>query len=451
MFILLRLVLDILFINFSYITAYLIRFQQLSPEGFLKFPLPVYGKYLAAITLIYLICFQLWGMYKTRKGFLIEIDALVEGFIAILMAWVLIIVMTFIKGEYVYSRPIIILSLPIALFNILIYRQVLLRIEVLARAKGFNAKRAIVVGSGDLASSVAARIKAHPSYGIFFAGYIGMKGSESLGGLEDIEKVIDEHKIASVYIADMKIPREKLAELADICDKRNVSLGTLPDVFQILTTSPVVQDIEGMPMVSLKAVQLTPFNQLIKRTFDVVLSLFGLAVFGLPMVLIAAVIRISSHGPAIYVQKRIGKDGRPFRLYKFRTMIHKAEKGIGPVLATEDDPRKTPIGRLLRSTNLDELPQLFNILKGDMSFVGPRPERPKFVSRFREAVPNYMERHRINVGLAGWAQMQEGGYEMTADEKLKYDLFYIENWSPILDIKILLKCIEIAFTRKRAN
>jgi lipopolysaccharide/colanic/teichoic acid biosynthesis glycosyltransferase len=132
-------------------------------------------------------------------------------------------------------------------------------------------------------------------------------------------------------------------------------------------------------------------------------------------------------------------------------MIHKAEKGMGPVLATEDDPRKTFVGRFLRSTNLDELPQLFNIIKGDMSFVGPRPERPKFVSRFKHKIPNYMHRHKINVGLAGWAQMQDGGYEMPPEEKIKYDIYYIENWSFILDIKILLKCVEIAFTRKRPN
>ncbi len=132
-------------------------------------------------------------------------------------------------------------------------------------------------------------------------------------------------------------------------------------------------------------------------------------------------------------------------------MKHKAEKGMGAVFATPDDPRKTVFGSFLRSTNLDELPQLFNIIKGEMSFVGPRPERPKFVSRFKEVVPNYMERHKIKVGLAGWAQMQDGGYDMPPEEKLKYDLFYIENWSPILDIKILLKCAEIAFTRKRIN
>jgi lipopolysaccharide/colanic/teichoic acid biosynthesis glycosyltransferase len=132
-------------------------------------------------------------------------------------------------------------------------------------------------------------------------------------------------------------------------------------------------------------------------------------------------------------------------------MVHKAEKGMGAVLATEDDPRKTLFGRILRSTNLDELPQLFNILIGDMSFVGPRPERPMFVSRFKTNIPKYMDRHNINVGLGGWAQMQEGGYDMPAEEKLKYDLYYMENWSLLLDIKILLKCVEIAFTRRRIN
>jgi len=417
----------------------------------MDFPWGQYGWYLLGIIGVYLICLNFFGMYKERKGILIEIDEFLGGIFSVVSAWALIIVLTFIKGEYIYSRPVIIMSLPVSLIAITVMRQIILRIEMFARGKGYAGKKAVIIGSGKYAESVANKIKNHPSYGVFFVGFVGGEGPDNLGDLDDLEKIIDDNRIKAVYVADPELTRDNLARLANICDNKNISLGTMPDIFQILTTSPTVEDIEGIPVVNLKKIKLTPLNRLLKRWFDIFVALFGLAVFLIPMGIIAVMIKITSPGPVIYVQRRVGKGGKFFRLYKFRTMVHKAEKGMGAVLATEDDPRKTSFGKFLRSTNLDELPQLFNIIKGDMSFVGPRPERPKFVSRFKDDIPNYMERHSVKAGLAGWAQMQDGGYDMPAEEKLKYDLFYMENWSLLLDIKIILKCAEIAFTRKRIN
>jgi exopolysaccharide biosynthesis polyprenyl glycosylphosphotransferase len=340
----------------------------------------------------------------------------------------------------------------LALILIIVARQVILRIEIWARAKGYGARRCVIIGDSALARSLEGKIKEHPSYGIHFVGFIGKSGDKVLGNIDQLGKIIDKYKIHSVFVADPSISREVLTELADLCDQKEVSLGSLPDIFQILTTSPSVEDIEGFPMVGFRRVKLTPFNRFIKRVFDILSALAGILVFSIPMLVIALMIKATSpKGPVVYVQKRVGIKGKIFRLYKFRTMIPDAEKVSGPVLATEDDPRKTPFGALLRSTNLDELPQLFNILKGDMSFVGPRPERPIFVSKFKEIVPKYMERHRIKPAIAGWAQLQAGGYDMPPEEKLKYDLYYIENWSLMLDIKIMLKCAQIAFTRRRAN
>lgn len=450
MFIALKAALDAAVIVLSYLAAYSIKFHQ-GLSGIFYFPWAIYGKYIFWIVLIYLACFYFSGLYRERKGILIEIDEFLGGVFSVFAAWIIIIVLTFIKGEYMYSRAVIMISLPVSLFLVSFVRQVMLRIELFARSKGYAGKKAVIIGSGKYAASVAEKIKLHPSYGVFFVGFVGSAGPDNLGGLDDLEKIIDANGINIVYVADPELSRDDLARLADICDSKGVALGTLPDIFQILTTSPTVEDIEGVPVVHLKKIQLTPFNRFLKRAFDIVLSLFGLVVFAVPMLAIAVMIKLSSRGPVIYVQRRVGKGGRFFRLYKFRTMVHKAEKGMGAVLATEDDPRKTLFGRILRSTNLDELPQLFNILIGDMSFVGPRPERPKFVSRFKTNIPKYMDRHRINVGLGGWAQMQEGGYDMPAEEKLKYDLYYMENWSLLLDIKILLKCVEIAFTRRRIN
>ncbi len=450
MFTIARLSTDTLIFIVSYMAAYQMRFGQFSPHAIIDFPFGIYVGYIVAIVVVYVSSFYLWGQYKPRKGFLIEIDEFVENIVAILSAWVIVIVLSFIKGEYTYSRPIIMISLPITAVLIVVVRQLILRLEMSLRSRGYMSRKAAVIGSGELAQQVAFKIKSHPSYGYFYVGTIN-GGKDSIGGVDDIEALIDRHGINAVFVADTSLDRKKLAQLADICDQKGVGFGTLPDVFQILTTSPTVEDIDGLPMVSLKQIQLNPFNRFIKRGFDIVMAAFGIIVFAVPMVIISAVIKLTSPGPVIYAQKRVGRKGTRFALYKFRTMKHKAEKGTGAVLATEDDPRKTYFGKFLRSTNLDELPQLFNILKGDMSFVGPRPERPKFVSQFKEEIPKYMERHKINVGLAGWAQMQDGGYHMSAEEKLKYDLFYIENWSLLLDLKIILKCAEIAFTRKRIN
>ena len=452
MFTILRLALDALLLVVSYVAAYQLRFGNFYFSNILSSPVRQYAGYLVYIVFLSAAVFYFGGMYKTRRGIFVELDEFMASTISVTAAFVLVILPTIFYREYEYSRGIIALSWIIALVLIIAARQIVLRLEIWARAKGYGARRCVIIGISDLARSLEGKINEHPSYGIHFVGFIGESGDKVLGKIDDLEKIIDKYRIQSVFVADPTISRDVLTDLADLCDQKEVSLGSLPDIFQILTTSPSVEDIEGFPMVGFRRVKLTPFNRFIKRFFDVCSALAGILIFSIPMLVIAFMIKITSpKGPVIYVQKRVGLKGTVFKLYKFRTMIHDAEKISGPVLATEDDPRKTPFGAFLRSTNLDELPQLFNILKGDMSFVGPRPERPIFVSKFKEIVPKYMERHRIKPAIAGWAQLQAGGYDMPPEEKLKYDLYYIENWSLMLDIKIMLKCAQIAFTRRRTN
>jgi exopolysaccharide biosynthesis polyprenyl glycosylphosphotransferase len=406
---------------------------------------------LTAILLVYLFAFALFGLYKSRKGFLVEVDELIGTFIAVTVAWGALIIVTFLRGEYEFSRGLILLAWPISFTLLALARQIILRIELLMRSRGYGARRAAIIGSDQLAELVAARIKGNPSYGINFVGFINGGHPESLGPLSELAALVARHRIELLFVADKKLDRDKLAELAAFCDEKGIALGTIPDIFQILTTSPSVEDIEGLPMVTLKQTRFTPLNRSIKRAFDITLSLLGIIIFSLPMLLIALLIKIfSPGGPVIYAQERVGHGGQIFNLLKFRTMIPDAEAKTGPVLSSGDDPRKTPLGKILRATNLDELPQLFNILKGDMSFVGPRPERPVFVNEYKKVIPKYMERHKIRPGLAGWAQLH-GGYHMPAEEKIKYDLYYIENWSFLLDIKIILKYIQIAFTFQRRN
>jgi exopolysaccharide biosynthesis polyprenyl glycosylphosphotransferase len=453
MFLIIRLISDISLILISYVIAYSLRFNISIFESFLQISLQYYVNYLVYIVLIYLFSFYLLRMYKSRKGFLVEIDEFIGTLFSVTFAWAILIVLTYVQGEYEYSRPIILLSWPISILLILFTRQIILRIELYLRSRGYGNKRVAIIGTDTLARSVAKRIKEHPSYGINFIGFIGDPDEDIdvIGKFKNLERIIENYRIQLLYVADKSFTREKLTKLAEFCAQKGVSLGTIPDVFEILTTSPAVEEIEGLPMVTLKETRFTSVNRFIKRTFDIVLSIFGIVIFSLPMAIISILIQLTSPGASIiYKQERVGRRGKVFDLYKFRTMIPNAEKKTGAVLATEDDPRKTPFGRFLRATKLDELPQLFNILKGDMSFVGPRPERPVFVEEYKQFIPKYMVRHNIRPGLAGWAQMQ-GAYDMPAEEKIKYDLYYIENWSFLLDVKIIVKCVQIAATFQRRN
>jgi exopolysaccharide biosynthesis polyprenyl glycosylphosphotransferase len=376
---------------------------------------------------------------------LIDIDEFLGIFSGVTMAWVLLIILTFLRGEYEFSRQLIILSWPITFVLLVLSREILLRIELYFRKIGMGSRRAAVIGGGVLAQSLADKLKQHPSYGILFVRFIGEKDIPLL------QEIVKQEKINIVFVADKVFSREKMVELAQSCDDLGIEFGAIPDVFQILTTSPTVEDIEGLPMISMRQSRFNPVSRYFKRVFDVFFSIFGLLLFSPFMLVIACLTRFTSPGgPVIYAQERVGRGGKIFNLYKFRTMVPDAEKITGPVLASSDDPRKTPFGRFLRKTNLDELPQLINILKGDMSFVGPRPERPVFVEEFKAIIPKYIERHKIRPGLAGWAQLH-GGYNMPAEEKIKYDLFYVENWSFLLDIKIILKYVEISFSMQREN
>lgn len=444
MFTLLRLATDALFVLLSFIIAYLIKYNALNLSTLFNFPLITYFSQLTFVLIVFLIVFYLVGLYGKRKGFLIEVDEFIGVFLGVTIAWAVIIILTFIKGEYEFSRRLILLSWPITFLSLLISREVILWIEVFFIGKGYGAKRAVVIGQGQLAKEVAERIRAHPSYGIKFVDFV------SLAKLGELPEFVKRNQINVLYVADKSINRDKLTEIAAFCDQNGIELGTIADVFDILATSPSVESIEGLAVVSLRQTRFTFINRFLKRTFDILFALFGIVLFAVPMIIIAVLIKAFSPGPAVYTQERVGRRGKVFDLYKFRTMVPDAEAKTGPVLASEDDPRKTPVGKILRTTNLDELPQLFNILKGDMSFVGPRPERPVFVEEFKQIIPKYMERHKISPGLAGWAQLH-GGYDMPAEEKIKYDLYYIENWSFLLDIKIILKYIQIAFTFQRTN
>ncbi len=272
-----------------------------------------------------------------------------------------------------------------------------------------------------------------------YPGITKYKGVSVLGRPEDLERVLAENPhFNEVIVATPDVSHDRVVEMMAHCDKNLVSFKWVPDVLGLAATQMRVHYKFGLALLSPKESPLAEWeNRLLKRAMDVVLASVALIALLPVFAIIAAVIVLDSRGPVFYRQERVGEDGRVFLLYKFRTMRPNAEKETGPVWARENDARRTRVGSVLRKLNFDELPQLCNVFVGDMSLVGPRPERPHFVGRFREDIPHYMGRHHIKSGITGWAQVNGLRGNTSIEERTKYDLFYIENWSLLLDFKIL--------------
>jgi len=255
--------------------------------------------------------------------------------------------------------------------------------------------------------------------------------------------------VDEVIIALPQASHEELLEMISVCESARVAVRIFPDLFQIVASEVSISDLDGLPMLTVRDVALRGWKLAVKRTLDLCVSGLGLIALSPFMLLVALLIKLESRGPVFYTQVRVGLDGKPFHMIKFRSMRPDAEQASGPVWATADDPRKTRLGSFLRATSIDELPQLINVLVGEMSLVGPRPERPVFVEQFRQVVPRYMERHKEKAGMTGWAQVNGLRGDTSIIERTKYDLYYIENWSLLFDLKIILRTIINVFRRDR--
>ncbi len=257
-------------------------------------------------------------------------------------------------------------------------------------------------------------------------------------------------RIQSALVALSHYEQEKLIELLRNTEGKNIEFMMVPDMLELMTSRIRIQEIEGIPFIKLKDIPMTTWNRVLKRGFDAVISTIAIIVTIPLMALIAFIIKLTSPGPVFYIQERVGLDGVSFFLFKFRSMRVDAEKSTGPVRNTKENSRATTIGKILRRTSLDELPQLFNVFLGQMSIVGPRPERPFFVEQFKSEIPKYLERHRVKTGMTGWAQVNGLRGDAPIDERTKYDIYYVENWSLVFDIKIILKTIRAVIFAKDA-
>jgi Undecaprenyl-phosphate glucose phosphotransferase len=445
---------DLLVVAVCWLLAYVIRFYVLGPP--LRSGIPPLYPYLLMllpILVVWGVSFRAFDLYRPRRiaSHLSEAADLAKA--SSLGALVLVAVMTFLFREYEYSRVVIVYFWLFSIAAVWLARGTFREALRFARRRGYNLRYAVVVGDGELAATVMSRLAARTDVGIEVLGVVGddkegMGGARRLGGYSDLRAVLDAHVVDHVILALVHEDYGRLGGLLEAVGDEPVTIHVVPDLFRFASLRGGVEEFEGMPFIHLRDSPLHGWSQVTKRVFDLVFScalLIGLA----PVLLLLALgVKLTSRGPVFYRQERMGLDGQRFRMLKLRTMRVDAEAGTGPIWATEDDPRRIPYGALLRRLSLDELPQFINVLRGEMSVVGPRPERPFFVEQFRRTVPGYMLRHKVKSGVTGWAQVNGLRGNTSLEKRIQYDIEYIERWSLWLDVKIIaLTVVRIVFER----
>jgi exopolysaccharide biosynthesis polyprenyl glycosylphosphotransferase len=407
---------------------------------------------------VWLLVFQSRRLYGARRN-----SHLSDEFFAIvrLVSIGLLIVMsaTFFYRGFSFSRGVFILLWGTSIATITTGRFFIMEFEKLLYRRGKELKTIAIVGSNDAADEIFSLLTSHSSLGYEVVGYyadspaaatLKLSGAKNLGPIKELPNGITTYRLQAALIALSYKEHPQLLEMIRDAEGLNVELMMVPDMLDMMTSRVRIQDIEGIPFLKIKEIPLSTWNRITKRVFDIFFSSVIL-VLTLPFtVVLATIIKLTSRGPIFFVQERISLDGKPFLVLKFRTMRTDAEGSTGPVRAKKGDSRVTSIGRILRRTSLDELPQLWNVMTGHMSIVGPRPERPFFVEQFKGKIPRYLERHRVKTGMTGWAQVNGLRGNAPIDERTKFDIFYVENWSLVFDMKIILKTIRAVIFGKDA-
>ncbi len=450
LFISLAFISDLVVISLSWILAYLIRFEfriGVVTEGEVSFS--EYMTLLPVIILFSAIILRYFGLYLPKRG-----SSFIYEFLNIFktstITVFLLIVITFFYRTYSYSRAVMIFFWITTIFALFISRGLTRQLLRWLRKKGFNLRHVLIIGANELGKKVLEKIKENPWTGFKVVGFIRESSPEDpvfypeyidnvnvLGGIESINKEIRDAGVDQVFIALPLEAHRDLEKVLRSLEEEVVDIRVIPDFFQFMTLNSGIEDLDGLPVINLSESPLYGWNRVIKRLADITFSLFILLIFSPVMLVISVLIKLTSEGPVFYKQKRLGLGGEVFDMLKFRSMKVDAEKDTGPVWASKDDERVTGIGKFLRRYSFDEIPQFINVLKGDMSIVGPRPERPVFIEGFKKKVPKYMLRHKMKAGITGWAQVNGWRGNTSLEKRLDHDLFYIENWSLAFDMKIM--------------
>lgn len=440
-----------LMINFAFLFAYWLRFSS----GIIPvvYGIPSISKYVSSlpiVSVLLLFIIRSFDLYapKRRLSILDEFFAIVKSMTVSLVA---LMAATFVYRDFTYSRLVLLICWIVLILFISCARFIINRIRFALRKANKDFSNLLLIGTGSTALRIIKHIKGNPHWNYKIVGAVSVSEEPArqnladipvVGELDGLAEIFSRRDIEEVILTVPSLSRDKIMSIIMECEKRMIGFHLIADLLGMITSQVDMENIDGIPLLGLKESPLiTGYNRFVKRLVDVIGSGIGLLILSPVFFIISIAVKLGSPGPVFYLQKRIGEDGSRFAIIKFRTMRNKAEKGIGAVWARENDPRRTKFGAFLRRHNLDELPQLVNVLRGQMSLVGPRPERPKFVGKFKEDIPRYMSRHKIRSGVTGWAQINGLRGDTSIEERTKYDIYYVENWSLMFDIKILLMSI----------
>ena len=454
-----HVVLDGAVTGLSYFIAYEIRFNTvLNDPNIPHLPMSMYMQALPFLIVAYIFLYNQFGLYRSKRlgGRRKELVNIIYSNLA---GFIIFVSVLYIINQNDFARSMLAIFMVVNIVLETLMRNIIRYILHFIRKKGYNKKYLLLVGYSKSAEEYIRRIRLNPQWGYEVCGILDdrvpagtmLRGVKVLGRIANLDVILPENKIVEIAITLPLDEYSKLERIVAKCEKSGVHTQFIPDYNRVIPSRPIMEDMEGLPVINIRNVPLAfTENRIIKRLIDIVGSVILMILFSPIMLVSVIAVKLSSEGPVIYKQERVGLHNRTFMMYKFRTMEMQKESEEKNYWTVRNDPRVTSVGKVLRGTSMDELPQLFNILKGDMSIVGPRPERPQFVEKFKEEIPRYMIKHQVRPGLTGWAQVNGLRGDTSIKDRIKYDIYYIENWSLLFDIRIMFMTVFRGLINKNA-
>ena len=460
-----HIIMDAVLIVIAYIGAYRLRFGILTSFSFFRlnpweryYPLEAVIKYLLVLVPVYLLLYSEYGLYKPKRGNgrrrelwnLFKANTMGLAFFALAL---------YLAREMDLSRKFLPVFFVMNIMLDFLFRSAVDAVLKAGRRKGFNLKHVLMVGYSRTAEGYIDRIMSNPQWGYYIHGILddGMENGtlykkvKVIGTTADLPKYLEENTLDEIVITLGMEEYARLKWVVSVCEKSGVHTKFVPDYNDVIPTVPTFEDMDGLAVINIRNVPLNSMpNRIVKRAIDLFGASVALILFAIPMLIVALIIKRTSPGPVLSSQIRIGLHNQQFRMYKFRSMEVQPQTKEQRAWTVMNDPRVTKIGKFIRKTSIDELPQLFNVLKGDMSLVGPRPERPYFVEKFKEEIPRYMIKHQVRPGMTGWAQVNGYRGDTSIRRRIEHDLYYIENWTLGFDFKILFLTFFRGFINKNA-
>lgn len=457
----LHLLMDAVVVAISYLLAWYIKFCTIFADtepGAGALDMETYFSFLYFVVPEYIILYYFFNLYAPKRATRRKYE--LEGIIkANAVGIVFFIVFLYMIKQQDFSRFMMGAFFVINIVFAAVYRTLIRNLLLYFRKKGYNLKYILLIGYSRAAEEYITRINANPQWGYVVRGILDdripsgtiYKGVRVVGRIANIRYILPENSLDEIAITLALKDYDRLEAIVDLCEKSGVHTKFIPDYNSLVPSHPYTEDLMGLPVINIRYVPLTnTLNWVSKRAVDITGALAGIVISSPIMLLAALAVRFTSRGPVIFKQERVGLHNKTFQMYKFRTMEMQKASAEEKAWTVKDDPRVTGIGKFLRSTSLDELPQLFNILVGEMSLVGPRPERPQFVEKFKEEIPRYMIKHQVRPGLTGWAQINGYRGDTSIRKRVEYDLYYIENWTMGMDFKIMFLTFFKGFINKNA-